>query len=201
MSEETVESGASNTELEKTTPPAGEGAENENPPKAEESQPTIDLVGEEFEFSIAEGAEVDKESLAELKKFFVDKKMTKDTAQATLDHLLASRAKSQEAQKEINEKAVAEEIKKIKADPAIGGSNYETVQSAAEAITLKYGGEDFRKSVVEGGLKNDFQFLRFIRNLNSVLTEDKTITTSQAKESLDRPLTREEEANKFFEKD
>jgi hypothetical protein len=203
MSEEGTGAGASNTEPGTENPPnSGETVIETPPGSAEpETEPKIDLVGEDFEFAVEEDVEVDADSLAGLKSFAIENKLSKDVTQSLLGHLISARSKAQEAQKSANEAAIAEAVKKIKADPDIGGSNYDKVQKAVDSIALKYGGEDFRKAVEAGGLKNEVLFLRFIRNLNSVLTEDETITTSQTKVSSDRPLTREEEAERFFKED
>lgn len=159
------------------------------------------IVEADFEFAVEEGVEIDADSLAGLKNFSIEHNLSKDSAQALLDHLISARSKAMEAQKAANEKAIAEAVKKIKADPDIGGSKYDEIQSAADRITLKYGGSDFQKAVSDGGLKSEPMFLRFIRNLNSSLTEDEVISTSQTRKSGPKEKTFEEYAKEFINND
>ena len=147
-------------------------------PTPEPSEPT--LVDEKFEFALPEGVDVDQESLKAFKEFSVDKQLPAETAQTVLDYLLDSKVKSERSQKEARDQAVKDNQKIIKDDPELGGEHYNTVQEAVDRITLKYGGQDFKDQVVNAGLKNDPSFLRFMRNLNVVLSEDRVLSTAQA---------------------
>lgn len=127
-----------------------------------------------------------------------EEKMPKESAQKMFNHLIEMRDKALSLQKESDEAAKKKFEAEIKADPEIGGTNYEAVQKAVDSISLKFGGADFQKAVTEANLKSDPGFLRFIRNLNMVLTEDTVRTTSQASGSSDRPETEEELSKRFF---
>ena len=165
-------------------------------------EPTIELVDNDFNFDTPEGFDVEAEAdtLAGLKEFAVDSELPKKTAQSLFDKLLSLR----ESQNEVNERKRQEAIeagkKEIKKDPYIGGAKYEETQKAADNILLKYGGADFHKSLVEHGMKNDPAFMRFIGHLNSVLSEDSVVTTSQSRETPNEGLTRVEEAEFLFGK-
>ena len=196
MTEEIVDPGASTTEPEETPPSAGEGAEpvepNEASPEAE-----IALVDDKFEFNVPENTEVDADVLKNFKDFAIEKGMSQDAAQSVLDYSL----KTQADQKAAREEAVNKAIKDIKADPELGGSNYDKVQKAIGRVTMHYGGEDFKKIVFENGLNHDASFARFIKNLSDVLSEQPVKTTSQTKGISNRPKTPQEEASDFFKKD
>lgn len=183
-----------NTEAEESTEQAKEQAENAEEQK--EEQP--DLVDDKFEFVIPEGLETNESTIKDLKEFMVKNAMTKETAQAFFDHAVESQKKAAETQKAAQEEFIANAKKEIKADPDIGGANYDKVQKAFDKITLRYGGEDFKKQVNDAGLKNDAIFLRFINNLNTVLSEDKVIVSNQSKSAGDKQKTYKEMANTMF---
>lgn len=206
MAEENGTTETSTTESEETETKAedseGAKAEGTEGKEATEEKPAeVPLVDEKFEFELPEKAEVNKDALKEFKNFFIERKMSVETAQAVLNHLLSSQSKAVEIQSQANQKAIDDAVKEIKADPDIGGPNYDKIQAAVDKITVKYGGSDFQKNVQDSELKNDAAFLRFIRNLDFVLSEDKVVTTAQTLGSLDRPMTPTEEAKNFFEKD
>jgi hypothetical protein len=186
------------TESTETSATESEESTTEQTTDTNDSQPTMVLVDESFEFNVADDVDVDKESLDGFKVFSIENKLPAQTAQSVLDFLINSRSQSAENQKSANAKTIEENIKSIKADPNIGGVNYDKVQSAVDNITLKYGGEDFKSKVIGAGLKNDPAFLRFINNLNSVLTEDSALTTSQTKDSTPVEETYEQMADNFF---
>jgi hypothetical protein len=183
---EPVEGQEKNTEATPATPTP------ETPP----AKP--DLVDDKFEFATPEDSKVDAESLKDFKAFVIEKSFTRETAQNVFDYMLQARTKFREAQEAATQAALEENIKTIKADPEIGGANYETVQKAVDKIALRYGGEDFKTAVNNFGFKNDPLFLRFINNLNSVLSEDKVITQSHSDENSNLPTSYEQLANKQF---
>jgi len=195
MTEENTAAETSNTESteekseETQTSSAEEGdktekaeeAKEETPAKKEEKEktPEVKLVDDSFEFGLPDGIDLDKNAVKGFKDFSIENKMSQEQAQAVLDHFINSHLESVKNQQKAIEDAKEKNKEIIKSDPDIGGVNYDKVQLAFDKITLKYGGADFKQKTIEAGLKEDPSFLRFIRNINAVLTEDSTITTSQ----------------------
>ena len=173
---ETTETSTTETVVEEES---NQAAESTEPAETTANEDKIVFVDEKFEFAIPEGTEVDQESLKSFKEFSVDQKLPAETAQTVLDYLFDSKAKSEAFQKEAREQAIKDNQKTIKEDPEIGGEHYKTVQEAVDRIALKYGGQDFKDQVVDAGLKDDPMFLRFMRNLNVILSEDRVLSTAQ----------------------
>lgn len=171
-----------------------ESVEPSTPPR----EPDLNLVGNDFEFTVPDGQEVDKKNIEDLRGFVIKEKMTKESAQSLFDYMLNSRSKFEEYQKTEVEKTVEENRKEIKADPDFGGANYEKIQKAADFISLKYGGQDFKEQVVSAGLKDNIHFVRFMFNLNSSLSEDAVLTTSQSSAAGGARLTEKQLADKFI---
>lgn len=162
------------------------------------AQPTVDVVDEAFEPVVPENIEIDKESLSGFKTFALEKGLTKTNAQSFLDFMIASREKHTKDQETATAEAIAKNLETIKADPVIGGINFEKVQKAVDSLTLKYGGEDFKNQINTYGFKNDPSFLRFISNLNNSLTEDKVITPNHDTSGGDRKPSYEKTAEEWF---
>ncbi|MCK5128202.1 MAG: hypothetical protein KAR42_18240, partial [candidate division Zixibacteria bacterium] len=57
---------------------------------------------------------------------------------------------------------------------------------------------DFKKAVNEAGFKNDVGFLRFISNLNNVLSEDAVVSSRQTIVSKPEERTFEDMANEAY---
>jgi hypothetical protein len=157
-----------------------------------------EAIGEDFKFALPEGQEFDEKNLEDLRSFVISEKMTKESAQSLFDYMLNNRNKFDEKQKAEREKAIEENRKEIKADPDLGGANYAKIQKAVDSIALKYGGQDFKEKVAEAGLKDNILFVRFMFNLNSSLSEDAVLTTSQGSGSGPRELTEKQLADKFI---
>lgn len=194
--------GTSNTEpVEPQSPTESSGESSSEPTEqpsvttpAPEGEPKVNLVDEKFEFTVAEGMDVEKESLSDFKTFSMDNKLPSDMAQSVLDYLLKVRVKSETAQKELIQK----NKDLIKSDPDIGKTNYDKVQAAVDRITLKYGGQDFKTQVASNGLKDDPAFLTFFKNLDLVLSEDQVLSASQSASLINVDFTEKEEADHFI---
>ena len=198
MSEENNDSTAtSNTE-------AGEEQSN-NDQGTEENSEQSDSSGQEevavFEAVIPEGAEIDKESLASYQEMIGQNKISPEHAQAVLDYLFDSQKKSAASQKSLTESSIKDSQKLIKADPDVGGTNYDKVIKSVDQLALRFGGEDFKKQINEHGFKNDLPFLRFINNIQSVLTEDKILNTSQSETGKRKDMSYKQVSEKMFPKD
>ena len=193
MAEETSESTETSATESEETQEKTESTSLEQQEKTESST----SVDENFEPTVPEGIEIDKDSLEGYKTFAKDKGLTKETAQTVFDFMLDSRTKFDTAQKEKRASTVAKNVELIKADPEIGGQNYTTVQNAVDSITLKYGGQDFKQQINDAGFKSEPSFLRFMSNLNKVLTEDKVVTQNPTPSGSPLEKTYEQIAEQF----
>jgi hypothetical protein len=164
-----------------------------------ETQETApDFADKNFEFALPEGQKVDEKAVSGLKDFVIEKKMTKEAAQSIFDYMLNARNEFDANAKIERDKEIEANRKEIKTDSELGGANYESVQKAIDKITLKFGGQEFKDAVINAGLKDNPLFVRFVRNIDVVLSEDKVLTTSQGSAPGERQLTEKQIADKFI---
>jgi hypothetical protein len=174
--------------------------EKKSEEKGEEEKPAPRAPEEYAEFSLPEGAQIEKESLTEFKTFAKEQDLTQEQAQKVLE-FGAQRIKAQleapyKAWSEMQNQWQAE----VKADPEIGGTKYD--KSIADAALVFQPGESnpFVKNAEEAqalktaltmtGAGNNPAIVRMFVKMGRMLAEPGGLTGRPVKDSQDNLLAK-----------
>jgi len=133
------------------------------------------VIPDKYEFKVAEG-QVDKavaEKIAEQAKAL---KLTADEAQGLYDQVAGARSEAAQA-------AVKAEIDKfnavraswsdaVKADPEIGGANFEASTALARKVVARFANTGLIKLLEETGFGDHPEVVRLLHNVGKVMRED-----------------------------
>lgn len=134
------------------------------------------------DFTLPKDVTIDQTKLADIKSEFAKAKLTQDQAQSLVDRHVAGLKANQEANIAAFTKLQEEWIGKVKADPQIGGANFDskTVPAIAKAIdtfcTDDASRKEFREAVSLTGIGNHPAYVRFMARLGSSLMEGQPVS-------------------------
>ena len=192
MSEESEESTETETILgagvdadhAETTPQNGKGAENsgENTageqPNGEENQDSdqkesepdpADTVPEgDYEFTMPEGVELNKELAEFATPILKEYNITQAQAQAMTEILV----KQNQQQMENWQNTRAEWAESTKNHPEFGGEHFEANVKAANALIDKFGDDDFKELLQTSGAGNHPALFSFMTRLSKSISDD-----------------------------
>ena len=152
--------------------PAATDKPAEPAPPAEPAKPV-----EYTDFKIPDGVTLDAKLLSDAKADFAKANLTQDQAQAFIDKHVSAVKASVDANIAAFTKLQSDWQTEIKADPEMGGANFEskTVPAIAKAIST-FGGDvaaqkAFREAVSLTGIGNNPHYVRFMARLGASLME------------------------------
>lgn len=172
-------------------PPAGEWKEYENDPaktpeenaaaKAEhdKTKPAdgdpADKVPEDGKYALTmpDGVEVDQALLDALSPDFKELGLTQKQAQALADKFIAAQTKKGEEANAAWAKTLTGWVDQAKADPEIGGANWDSSVKAATSVVGRFGNDAFREYLNASGAGNHPEMIRFMAKVGAVIGEDR----------------------------
>lgn len=156
-----------------------EGNEEDGKDKSSEEEPDDDAkksdVPEDYEFTFAEGIEIDSEVLGNLKEVAKELGLSQEQAQKVADLGAKQAERWAQAQQDAMQAAEAEWIDTIKADKEIGGDKLnETVAVAVRAID-RFGSPEFKTFLKESRLGNHPEMIRFAYQAGKAIADDSVV--------------------------
>lgn len=186
-----------------TPPPAAdpaapaEGGEKEEsllgeePEVSKDEQPPSEKpVEKDIEVKFPEGVKPDEEMLKEFLPLAKELKLDSKSAQRVADLGIKMMQKNQTAMMEAFQKQRADWAKEVRTDKELGGPNFDKTVKLARDTMKKFGGAELSKQLVDLGLDNNPQLVRFFANVGKALSED---TVSGASAGAGRSAVSEEE--------
>ena len=130
-----------------------------------------------YEWKTPEGFEVDITKLEDLARQF---KVPANEAQGFLDSLVAFRA-SEEQAREAGWKQTQEGwISELKADPKLGGANFEKTQSRVNAVAAKFGDAAFKEFMDASGVGNHPALVRMLAGIGAAMEQDSFVSSNSS---------------------
>lgn len=159
-----------------STDPAATGNQQPAPadgtPPAEDKPATSEAAPEDYEFTFAEGVEIDPDTLGDLKGLSKELGLTKEQAQQVAD-LGAKQAQKWVAAQEA---AIAETtsawIEQVKSDKEIGGDKLAENLATAKKALDKFGTPELRALLDESRLGNHPELIRAFHRIGKAIADD-----------------------------
>ncbi|WP_454911126.1 hypothetical protein [Stutzerimonas chloritidismutans] len=149
--------------------PAAPEAQAEAPAEAPgQPAPAVEYT----DFAVPEGMEMDAEVLANFKGIAKELGIPQEAAQKLIDLQASLETKRSAAAEQAQAAQKQQWADQIKADPELGGANFDkTVETAVKAVE-KYGTPELRTLLNETGLGNNPLMVKFCHAIGKALSED-----------------------------
>ena len=151
-----------------TTPPAPEA---QAPATEQSAAPAAPSIPEKYEFTLAEGYELDAQALPEFEATFKDLGLSQEQAQKLVDldakRTLAAQQTAQAQQAQQIQAWVGE----LKQDPDFGGANFESNVALAQKAMGQFGTTELRQMLETSGLGSHPEVVRFFHRVGKELGE------------------------------
>lgn len=169
------------------TPPALPAVDVQTTPV--DAKPVPSAAPEKYEWKSPEGFE-DRFDPSALEPIAKALGLKQEDAQALVDSY-AGMVKADDAEREASWKQTQETwIAEVKADPKMGGANFEKTQSQINAVTTKWGTPELKEFFDSTGIGNNPVLARFLAGIGADMGQDKfvsgTADTSQSGTLADR---------------
>jgi hypothetical protein len=151
--------------------PEGTAPEAQTPPKADAP------VGapEKYEFKAPEGVTLDEKEMAKYEPIFREANLTNEVAQKLIDQYAADhKAKDSDAVAQIV-KVHDEWLGQLKADPVIGGLNFDTTAKHAQSVIARYGTPELKQFLKESPVGSHPELVRMLATIGKAMAEDTVI--------------------------
>ncbi len=155
-----AENAAAKAEHDKTKPADGDPA---------------DKVPEDGKYALTmpDGVEVDQALLDALSPDFKELGLTQKQAHSLADKFIAAQTKKGEEAQANWSKTLTGWVDQAKADPEIGGANWDGTVKAATQVVGRFGNDAFREYLNASGAGNHPEMIRFMAKVGAVIGEDR----------------------------
>ena len=149
--------------------PAAPEAQAEAPAEAPgQPAPAVEYT----DFAVPEGMEMDAEVLTNFKGIAKELGIPQEAAQKLIDLQASLETKRSAAAEQAQAAQKQQWADQIKADPELGGANFDkTVETAVKAVE-KYGTPELRSLLNETGIGNHPELVKFCHRIGKALSED-----------------------------
>lgn len=153
------------------------------------------------DFSLPKDVKLDAAKLSDITKQFATDKLSQDQAQKYIDLHVAAVQESVKANIKAFNDMQTEWVSKIKADPQIGGANFDskTVPAIAKAIdtfcTDDASRKEFREAVSLTGIGNHPAYVKFMARIGAAVSEGQPLSGNPVKAG---PKTFDSMAEKMY---
>lgn len=156
---------------------AGEkaGASGESEGKKEE---TAKPETAELELKLPDGVEADPELLKGFKALAQENKVPAQAAQGLVDLFVKAQQAQAEKLRSTWETQQSQWAESLKADKEIGGAQYEANKAVANKALSKFGSPALVNALVQSGLANHPDMVRFVVKVGKAMAEDSTAGTT-----------------------
>lgn len=132
-----------------------------------------------LELKLPAGSALDAEDVKEVTEFATANKLSPEAAQKMLDREHAIAADIIQAQKDIATGMPPKWVEAVKADPQLGGANFDSTIAMAQKPINAFGSEAFKKALNESGLGSHPEMVRFCAAIGKLMGEDKLVIPSE----------------------
>ncbi|MCC6863269.1 MAG: hypothetical protein IT544_00470 [Rhodobacteraceae bacterium] len=134
-----------------------------------------DKVPEDGKYSLKmpEGVEVDQALLDAVSPDFKELGLTQKQAQTLADKFIAAQTKKGEEAQASWSKTLTDWVDQAKADPEIGGANWDGTVKVATQLVGRFGNEAFCEYLNASGAGNHPEMIRFMAKVGAVIGEDR----------------------------
>lgn len=172
---------AENLLADKVEPAEGEKKDGEKPEgEKPEGEKEGDKEPAKYEFKLPDGIEIPAEKLAEVSAVLGEAKVSPETAQKLMD--LHAGALKDAIEAPFNAWKSQQEAwqKEVKADPEIGGANFDKMRVATSKLIDQIGGEKLREALIFTGAGNHPAIVKAFWQMSQKLTEGGMVTGQPA---------------------
>ena len=140
---------------------------------AEGSEDAGEAEDFEYEFDFPEGAEIDEEMLGKTTTEFKKLGIPKDKARALMKLGLEAQRRAEIGVKNAWDKQTIKWKRELKADPELGGANFDgTLQNSLEVLNQFEGGKEFKEVLKSTNIGNSPAVNRFLNSVHKAMNED-----------------------------
>lgn len=154
------------------TPPAKEG---EKPAEKTAGEKPVEIKPEDITIKVPEGLKVEEKTLTELKGILADAKMTpSERGEKLLAMHAATLKEAAEQPYKLWTETQAKWVETVKADPEIGGANFEPMKSSVAKMIDSVGGKEaaeIRKALDFTGAGNEPSIIRLLARAAKAINE------------------------------
>lgn len=170
--------GASNGEAaapEAKAPEAAAAPDQASKPEGEQQAAPAGAPEKYEAFTVPEGVTLDDAARTDLEAFAKDLNLTQEQAQKLLDRDLAARTASTEAMQSQFQAAVAQWVEDAKADPVIGGAEFDKNLGIAKTGMDKFATDDMKALLRETNFGNHPTVIKHFHALGKLIEQDKFV--------------------------
>lgn len=132
------------------------------------------VVPETYEaFAVPEGMTLDAAAVEAAAPIFKELGLGQEQAQKIVDIYAGLSAKAEEANAQALREHNANLIKAVKEDPTLGGAALPLTLASAKSAIAKFGTPELNKLLIETGMSNEPEMLRFLKKVGEFDTEDR----------------------------
>lgn len=144
--------------------------EGEGEPKPDDKP----AVPEAYEaFAVPEGMTLDAAAVEAATPIFKELGLDQTGAQKLIDIYAGLSAKAEEANAQALREHNANLIKAVKEDPTLGGAALPSTLASAKSAIAKFGTPELNKLLIETGMSNEPEVLRFLKKVGEFDAEDR----------------------------
>jgi hypothetical protein len=151
-------------------------------PEVTEEAPKPEVAPESYEdFQVPEGVLIDEPTKAEVRAVAKELNLTQAKAQLLIDKLGPQVVKSQQERFNAQiEKARADWTEASKTDKEFGGDKLDKSLGGANQVLKEYGSQELKQLLIESGLSNHPEIIRFMVKVRSAISEDTFVAGGHA---------------------
>lgn len=125
-----------------------------------------------YDLKMPEGVEVDTALLETFAPQFKELGLTTKQAQALADKFIEAQTKQGEAKSQEWAKTVSGWVDQAKADPEIGGANWDSTAKTASGVVQRFGTPELKEYLNASGAGNHPELIRFMAKVGAMIGED-----------------------------
>lgn len=159
--------------------PAGEQKPPEGKQEPEQKPPPEPVVAKREDLKLPEGSLLKDSDLDKIHADAHKRGLSPELAQAeVLRQSEAIKAFRDRQEEEMEEKSNAW-IEQTKADPEIGGDNFQAKAELAKRVVARFGNDAFKDALEKTKLGNYAEFVRFVSRIGEAMTEDQLVLSTE----------------------
>lgn len=152
-----------------TTPKPEDGT---TPQTEKKDEPPAPVVPEKYEFTLPEGMALDEALAGKFTPIAQKYKLTQEGANELATLYAEARQADVQAQADAWTKHVEGWREAVKADPEIGGQNYDKSLALAQTVVARFFGDKFKEHAKLYGYGNDPELIRGFAAIGKAMAED-----------------------------
>lgn len=185
-----TEGASSTAEAAESSTSDQQQASAETTSTAEDQPATTEETAPEYEFSFAEGVEVDPDTLGNLKELAKELGLTQEQAQKIADLGAAQSQKWVALQEQAITEASTQWVEQVKSDKEIGGDKLSENLGIAKRALDRFGTPELSKLLDESRLGNHPELIRTMYRIGKAISDDAVVPGSRSAFGSNSPAQR-----------